>query len=192
MREDKQAGFSIVQVILALAAVSIIGVAGVFVYQHNRLQLSSAAPVSNKQVTLPNATTPPATTTLIKIADLGIQITVPNNIKNLTYQTSTVTLANGNTATYALLSTTALAAADAKCGTSSAALGSLEAASGQYPSSDPYAALDYGPLLKQFPAFYVTYAAPQGGCSNGSSVLSALATTKSSFQEALSTVQAIN
>lgn len=189
-RQSRQAGFSIVEAVIAVVAIGVIGTAGFFVYQHNRLKLSNAAPSGNQQVTVPAATS--QATTVVKIPELGIQITVSNPIKDLKYQANTTTLSNGNKATYALISTTALTAVDAKCDANSAALGSLETASGQYPSTDTYAALNYGPLLKQFSTFYVTYSAPQGGCSSTSSAQSAQNRDKATFQAALSTVQPLN
>jgi cytoskeletal protein RodZ len=192
-QRERQSGFSVTMLLLVVVAVGVVGVAGWFVYQHNRMKITDAAANPNQVSTQQAATTtPPEATTVVKIPELGIQIAVPNNIKDLTYKTNTVTLSNGNKGTYALLSTTSLTAADSKCGASSAALGSLEAATGQYPGNDPYAALDYGPLLKQFPTFYVTYAAPQGGCATGKSALTAQNTNKAAFQAALSTVQPLN
>ncbi len=189
-RQGRLASFSIIEAIIAVVAVAVISTSGFLVYQHNRLKLSNATPGSNRQVMVPAATSP--ATTVVKMPELGIQITVPNTIKDLKYQTNTTTLTNGNKAAYALVSTTDLIAVDAKCSASSAALGSLETASGQYPSTDPYAALNYGPLLKQFPTFYVIYSAPQGGCSSTSSAQSAQNRDKATFQEALSTVQPLN
>ncbi|SRR5581483_5486463 len=189
---NKQPGFSIVELLIAIVAIGVIGATGWFVYQHNRLQPTSAATGGKDQVT-PTTLAPSANATaVVKIPELGVQVTVPNNLKDLTYQVNTVTLSNGNKAAYALLSTTALTAADAQCGTRSAALGSLETASGQYPGNDPYAAFNYGPLLKQFPTFYVTYAAPQAGCATGTSARSALSTDAEAFKAALSTIQPLN
>ena len=55
---------------------------------------------------------PPANQNVVKIPELGIQMTVPNDIKDLTYQVSTVMLRNGKQATLAMFSTKALTVLD--------------------------------------------------------------------------------
>jgi Tfp pilus assembly protein PilV len=107
-------------------------------------------------------TIPPST---IKIPELGIQITVPDNIKDLRYKVSTVTLSNGRQATLALFSTASLIAIDQDCGTSFGPLGSLEKVNGQFPSDYQQNPNAYGQLVKQFPTFYISAGYPQAACT---------------------------
>jgi hypothetical protein len=185
---------------LIIGAVVVLGVVSLFVYQHNRTQDTGAA-ANNSQVQTPNDATSKAdnndaqaqsTNAVVQLPELGIQITVPASIKDLTYVTKQVTLPNNNTATYALLSTTSLTNIDQNCSPASGALGSIGTASGQYPADDPYPVLDYGALLKQFPTFYVTYDGPQGGCSQNTTALSASAVDKGALQASLSSIQPIS
>lgn len=144
------------------------------------------APVLQQQ---PSATA--VNQSALTIPELGIQITVPNDIKDLKYQISTVTLRNGQQATLAMFSTAALTGLDAKCSASNGALGSLERANGQYPtaSEDASNVLDYGQLVKQFPTFYVSAGFPNAQCSSNNSANAAAAKFKLEFATAESTIQ---
>ncbi len=208
-QRDRQSGFSVKETLFVVVAVGVIGMVGWFVYQHNRVKLTNAAPnsnvASNQQITTPQPTltTPAMNQNVVKIPELGIQITVPDSIKDLKYKTVTVTLRNKNQATIAYFSTTALAAADANCGTNFGPLGTLEKANGQYPtqSEDETNVLDYGQLVKQFPTFYITVGYSQAACSTAATAGSATAATrteaaasrgKGAFSAALSTIQPLN
>jgi hypothetical protein len=132
---------------------------------------------------------------ILQIPQLGIEIAVPDSIKDLTYITKTITLRNGNQGTEALLSTASLADAASTCSPSSMALGVLLVSNGQYPtaSQDQYAALDYGQLEKQFSTFYVTYYPPNGGaCSTSSSLPSNASSFLPDLNSSLSTIQQLH
>src|SRR5258708_25082461 len=123
---SKQAGFSVVQMALVIAATGIIGAAGLFVYQHKRTEVIAAAANPNQLTNQQPTTAPAPAQNTVQIPELGIQITVPNDIKDLTYQTSTVTLRSGQKATLAMFSTKALTSADAGCSAAAGPFGSLE------------------------------------------------------------------
>jgi hypothetical protein len=199
--QSKQTGFSIIEALIAVVAVGAIATAGLLVYQYNQVRITDAAPSSgqltNQQTT---TTTPTVAHTIVKIPELGIQITVPDSIKDVTYTTTKVKLRNGNPATIAYFSTTSLTAQDSHCGTNSGPLGSLEKASGQYPtqSQDETNVLDYGQLVKQFPTFYITVGYPNAGCSISTSASTAAnvngsaGASKTTFSTALPTIQPLN
>lgn len=188
----RQAGFSIVEAVVVAAVIGIIGTGGWFVYQHNRTKVTNAAASSN-QATDQQATTTPATTqNVVKIPELGIQLTVPDSIKDLTYQVSTVTLPTQQTATIVKFSTQALTAADPKCSASFGPLGSLEKVAGQYPTNDPNAAFHYGQLVKQFPTFFISGGSPNAGCSTNPTATTAMGEYKAAFISAQSSLQTAN
>lgn len=194
-RQKRQTGFSIVGIVVVLAAIVAIGAAGWFVYQHNRVKPTGATGNSNQTNNQQTTTAPPANQKTIQVPELGIQITVPADLSDLIYRTTTVTLRNGNQATLAYFSTKALTAADPNCGTNFGPLGSLERANGQYPTEqqDETNVLDYGQLVKQFPNFYVTVGYPNAACSTSPSLPTpATGSWKSQFSGALSTIQALN
>lgn len=202
-REVKQRGFG------AVLAVAILVVAGVIAsgawlayshYQktHETKQATNAAvatPANTSTVEAPvlvQQAAVVANQNVLKIPELGIQITVTDDIKDLKYQVHTGTLRNGNQATFAFFTTAALIGLDHGCSASSAPLGSLEKANGQYPSSDQYAALDYGRLVKQFSTFYISAGFPQAACSTQASTNAAAIKFKSEFAAAESTIQQSN
>jgi hypothetical protein len=106
---NKQSGFSIVEAVLAILVIGAMAAAGVFVYQHNQAKVTDAAPHPNSSSSQQTTTTTPTPTqNVIKIPELGIQITVPDSIKDLTYKVTTAKLRNGNQATIAYFSTASL------------------------------------------------------------------------------------
>lgn len=116
-----------------------------------------------------------------KVPEISSQLTVPNSIKDLTYQTSTVTLKNGKVATLTTFSTSSLTQLDSNCSASVGPLGSIEKVDGQYPTSDPYAALDYGNLLKQFSTYYLAGGKPQASCTANTSAQAAAGSDRADF-----------
>jgi len=87
-QSDRQSGFSIVEALIVVVVIGIIGTSSWFVYQHNRVKTTNAAaggtPPSSQQSTTTTTTPPPANNqTVIKIPELGIQITVPDDMKDI-------------------------------------------------------------------------------------------------------------
>src|SRR5205085_3038026 len=98
----------VVQGLLILVVVCLIAGSAWLTYSnyqtaHQAKSTSNAASsaLANSTTTKTRATTqqPIANQNVVKIPELGIQMTVPNDIKDLTYQVSTVTLRNGKQAT---------------------------------------------------------------------------------------------
>ncbi|SRR6266566_2909770 len=202
-REVKQRGFGAIRGVAFLVVAGVIASVAWLAYSHNQkahqvMQTSSAASLT--PATTSTAKTPVlaqqaaavANQNVEKIPELGIQITVPDDIKDLKYQVSTVTLKNGSQATLAFISTAALTALDSNCGTGFGALGSLERANGQYPSNDQLAGFKYGVLVKQFPTFYISAGFPNAACSKKASASAAAIKFKSEFITAESTIQQSN
>lgn len=187
---NKRSGFSLVEGLIVILAISIVAVSSWFVYQHNRTKLTNAA--AGNQAT----TTPPVNQNLVKIPELGIQITVPNSIKDLTYKIGATMLNDGRQSTYAKFSTIALTASDKNCGTDFGPLGSLAKITGQYPTSfsDSNPPMEYGTLVKQFPTFFISISPSQAACSANSSTLAIMNAGDylGSFGTALPTIQLLN
>jgi hypothetical protein len=160
---SNDSGFSAVELILVIVIVVLIGVGGLLVYRDHKTTPTSVATKSIKStITTPKATTPvttPSTTTVVKIPQLGIEVTVPNSIKDLTYayRTSTTGFGNNEQLLIADLSTASLTALDSNCSASNqTAFGAISEANGTYPA-DPSDQANVGQLIKQFPNFYVTW-----------------------------------
>jgi Tfp pilus assembly protein PilE len=202
-REVKQRGFGVVRGVAFLVVAGIIVSVAWLAYsnyqnthhvkQANNAAVSTSANASTSMApTVAQQAANIANQNVVKLPELGIQISVPNDIKDLKYQVHTGALRNGNQATFAFFTTAALTGLDSDCSASSAPLGSLEKANGQYPSGDQYAALDYGRMVKQFPTFYISAGLPQAACSTHASVNAAAIKFKHEFTTAESTIQQLN
>ncbi len=82
MKGNKQAGFSIVEAVLALVIVGALATIGVFVYQHNQTKVTDAAPNTNQQ---PSNTSPAPTTTYLTIKEWGIKLPINASITDAYY-----------------------------------------------------------------------------------------------------------
>jgi len=202
-REVKQRGFGATKGILFLVVAFVIAGGAWLAYSYNQKahqakQVNSAAAVATantstaKSPVVAQQAATVANQKVEQIPELGIQITVPDDIKDLKYQVSTVTLKNGQPATLAMFSTAALIALDSHCGTSFGPLGSLEKVNGKYPSSDQYAALDYGRLVKQFSTFYISTGVPNAACSTNATANTGASKFKTDFASSESTIQQSN
>jgi outer membrane murein-binding lipoprotein Lpp len=159
--------------IFVLVLVLIGGVGyGVYYWQQQQVKtlntevntLTVQAAGLNKQITTLNAqvkadtkTAAVANQNVIKITNLGIQITVPDSIKDLTFTTSSTTESG--------LSTASLTSKNATCSATDMPLGNLNKATGTYPAN-PTINNAPGALVKQFNGFYIAYSSPQAACSN--------------------------
>jgi len=161
-------------ILLALIAVAGIGYSAYAWTQNNTLQSSVTskdtqiknldAQVSTLKSTSTTTTTTTATNTagnVISIRELGLSITVPDSIKDLTYSYS-----SGGGVESVRFSTKALTdkyASTKECTSfgSAAPLGSLDKFSGQYKAGDSVVG-----LLKQFTTYYISYSSPQATCAD--------------------------
>lgn len=125
----------------------------------------------------------------IRIPELGIQMTVPDSIKDLKYQTFTIPLKDGRLETIAGFSTATLIARDRGCSLDDMPVGSLGKVLGQYPTDDLTADSDYGVLVKQFPTFFIVAGRPQGACSSNADTQGLASAAGTAFQRAQSSIQ---
>jgi hypothetical protein len=89
--KKSQSGFSIVEAVLIVAAIGIIGAAGWFVYQHNRVKVTDAAANPNQLNSHQTpATTVPAvpTVTYLDIKEWGLKLPLSDKIKDAYYVAS--------------------------------------------------------------------------------------------------------
>jgi len=129
---------------------------------------------------------------MVNVQELGIQIMVPDSVKDIRYTVTTFPLKDGRQETIAGFSTNALTARDPGCSPDNMPLGSLGRVLGQYPSNDPTAAFDYGQLVKQFPSFFIAVGSPQGACSSNSTTQGLASQSRTAFVGALASIQPLN
>jgi hypothetical protein len=207
MKQQNQSGIAAISTLLILASLLILAGASAYVYSKNHdgslpFMGPESTPVvyeNNSNSTSPNGipggvtsapqATPPnsSNTTVVKIPDAGIQITVPNSLKDLTYHT--VKAADGTiTATF---STKTLATAVPSCAANqnNGAFDAIVRGNGQYPGPAPRS----GGLIKQYGSFYIAYLLPTGPCAKGMTPANQNLVDSQSqeFYTALSTVQAL-
>lgn len=86
-RQKRQAGFSTVETVIALAAIVVIGTAGFFVYQHNRTKATNAQQNNSQTSSQQTTTTPPApTVSYLTITEWGIKLPLRAEIKDAYYR----------------------------------------------------------------------------------------------------------
>lgn len=127
---------------------------------------------------------------VISIRELGISITVPDSLKDLSYSYKSSAVGT-NITKMANLSTQAITdeyAATSECASSSSSppMGALYKVAGTYPED-----VHFGPqLVKQFSSYYIAYLSPQSACSSRpSSGLNPTYPSLADFKNSLSTVK---
>lgn len=164
--KNNQSGFTIVESLLVIIIIILICFVGWFIY-HTDHKTKSTATTTATSARSSDKSASPSTTSVVKIPELGIEITVPNSLKDLIYTASSPTTVNGENSIAVGFSTPQLAAADPGCTAAHDPLGNLSKTDGQYPAN----ATDEnssGQLVKQFPTFYIAYNPSQGECASPS------------------------
>jgi uncharacterized protein (UPF0333 family) len=173
-------GFGGLELLIVLATVLILAGIGAYLYgKHSpaktaKQTIGSGVSTSTGTSTTPGgipvtATTPkPATTasqTIVKVNEAGLQIAVPNSLKDLTYHV----ISNSNGVITLAFSTKTISAAVPACAASqgNGAFDTIIRGDGNYPGpANPSS----GGLLKQYKTYYLAYNLPNAPCAKGLSV----------------------
>ena len=187
MRKNQRGfgGLAILLVILALVAT--VG-AGYYVWQNQNKKDKTAAQ-STAQTDQSTPTPPTAQTVadknVIEIKELGIKITVPDSIKDLTYTYKTSKAADDREMLVAYFSTQKLTNLDDKCSSSvNAPLGAIGKVNGVY-----IAVGAYDDLVKQYPSYYLDYGRPQSQCSDNDTTQQLADKLRDELKNSLSTIE---
>ncbi len=178
-----------------MLVVAALVVGGWWVWQKNRTKVTDAATDigSSSSQNKPNNATSPELQNVVRIPELGVQIVVPDAIKDLVYEVSARKTPENKAVTVVSFSTESLVRADPKCGPDNSPMGSIARVDGRYPEAaegDNSIAMEYGQLVKQFANFYISAWYPNGVCSTDPSFPSPPdGSWKSQLGGALSTVQ---
>lgn len=116
---------------------------------------------------------------LFKISQLGVELTLPATLADITYQAN-----SSNTSVN--LSTTNLNDLDSGCvdnTTKGSALGDISKVSGQFTAKTGTT------LIKQYTSDYIVYTAPTSTCSNVTQVNSLVTTLETALKTSFSTIQ---
>jgi Tfp pilus assembly protein PilV len=198
--KNNQKGFTAVEVLLIVLILVVIGAVGYMAYRndHKTKTVSTTNTSTNKPATSTTKTstsTPStssqsstsSTTTVFKIPELGIEVTVPNSIKDIVYKVNaTGTVSTGQQTQSVTLSTQTLTNLDPDCSVNGSAppLGTISKTQGQYPSS-PDADNASGGLVKQFSTYYIAWRNPQAPCGSAPSTQTEANTDTNLFSAAL-------
>ncbi|HTE21798.1 MAG TPA: hypothetical protein VK674_02045 [Candidatus Limnocylindria bacterium] len=190
-------GFGAAGLLLILIVVGLVGTTGWLVYNNNRKE--TPAPAVTPPVTeSPTETPPVAQANVTKIPELGIEFTVPDQLKEMAYKATTTDYGPGHLSDNPMvyLSTKALNSAEGgKCDISAASgekgsvppLGFLSKTMGQYPAA-PTADNSSGDLVKQFPTYYIAYRSAGMSCFSEAATIEKVAGLNSQLGAALKSI----
>jgi hypothetical protein len=170
--------FSFVFIVIILLATA----AGLVADKQSSNQSEQLKPNVVQLGTQPNAQNSNPATTALELSALGVDITVPNSIEDLTY-------AAPNTGGGYGISTKTLTDDDAQCTATGSAppLGDFFKGAGKYPG--PAAA--HGRLAKQFVDFYIAWNSPQASCSSSSTVMALANTDRQALVQSFDAIEEI-
>jgi Tfp pilus assembly protein PilV len=194
---SRQSGFAVIEAVLIAIILGIIGFVGWYVMNSNnktQQQLNSAVKESSATAAKSSKSSKSSSatkSTMFVFKEFGVQITLPDSLKDLSYTAKQVDMGDGTTATSLFLNYPSLATAIDACNTTKGSTGNFAAigkGSGQFPA-DPTP--DIGGLLKQFSGFYISTSYPNGiPCGDDSkeaSVVAAMQSLQKSLVEAFKT-----
>ncbi len=164
-----QRGFTIVEILLALLVVAALAFGGYYVWHTH--QTTKPANTSSNQTTKSTASTTKSSQFVFK--ELGVQITLPDSLKDLSYRVENLKNDQGGTSTVLYLATLSMGDANGQCynqqklyANTPGGFGAIDKIDGQYSPSTAGPTQD--PPLKQFDKFYIEGSQPNGitTCSN--------------------------
>jgi len=174
-------------IVLVIVLVIAAGIGGLYLGRHTEKKATQVpAPTPTTQTEDKNVDTHEQKA--FQVTQLGLQITLPDTLQDMTYVIKTNKL-NDQSYQTAYFSTKTLTDKSPDCAADQIApLGAVSKLSGQYPAD---AAVDNtaGTLLRQFPDFYLTYSSPQATCSDKKEDQDLQISQKQLFRNALSTIQ---
>lgn len=176
-------GFSIIETTLVFVVIVLLAtLAGLVADKQTANQSQQLKPNVIQLGTTPSTHAADPTTTGLELSALGIDMTVPNAINDLTYAAPSPV--NGGYG----ISTKTITTQDANCiaTASNPPLGYFFKGTGQYPASG-----GPGQLVKQFSTFYIAWGPPKAACSANASVVSLIAQDQQSLEGSFKTIEQI-
>lgn len=165
---------------IALAIIVVVAASySTYYWQHQKLKTAQSQKTTAEQMItslntqvaeLQKSTTTPSKNVLT-VPELGIEVTVPSKLSDMTYAVLNETAVAGHSNTSIGLSTLGLITLDPKCNAAQAPLGTLSKTAGKYPAI-PTINNSSGQLLTQYSTYYLAYEAPQTACSSSTTTQS--------------------
>jgi len=180
--------------ILILVALSAIGYA-IYAWQQNQNLSAAISSKDNEIEKLKKSSEPaesafmPVDIAIVPIRELGISITAPESLNDLTFSYSTLKGSNYD-AQVVYFSTKTLTDKDQECSSHNSAppLGLLARVEGQFPTTLNVDTAP-GPLVKQFANFYIASRAPQATCTDDVQLSTDSQNAFTSFKKTFSSIK---
>ena len=192
--KNNQSGFSVVEIVMIVVIIGLIGAVGYLVFKNHSKNTKNVSSTQNVKTSTQSSTKSTVTNAnIIKFPELGVEITVPESIKDITYSSvNTPTFPQGLSGTIINLSTDSLTKLDKECSNTGMAppLGALSKVNGQYPKN-PTVDNSAGQLVKQYPDYYIGFSGPQAACSSVDSTSNVALSDLGLLKSSLSTINLI-
>jgi len=157
-----QRGFTIVETLLALLVAAVIGFGGYYVWHNQHSKTTTTSPAKTVATNSQPTTSAKVASTFLAFKELGVQITVPETLKGLSYSAREGTSITGEPTTFIYLTSDAFKSFVTSCGgtDTAASFAGINKVTGTYPTN-PTPQNSDGALLKQFSGFYIEGSADQ-------------------------------
>lgn len=183
-----QRGFEALGVVLAIVALIVLGGTGFALYKHQHKGKLGVALATTSSATPPMvspskpAQPQPSESPRFNIPEIKVAITLPDNLKGLTYVADTTSVQG---TTFIRFTTTSLRSADgsqSQCGAGQGPLGVMWTS-----TQDPATSGASVNVHKQIGNFYLLYQRPQGVCSNNDATLQMQLAQRTALEQTVST-----
>lgn len=200
-----QDGMGFIEILLIILILIILALLGWYVWntkkkadqtfedtKNGSSQSSKPQQKSEEQTATDAKSAEKTTKNIVKFKELGVQITVPDTLKDIVYSVRDGELDGGKTFKMVDVSTSSLVALDSECKPTGSAppLGGLSKTDGAYPKNADNTNSG-GNLIKQFKTYYIAYGSRQAYCSEKKTVQDKAEALREAFEEAIKTVEEI-
>ncbi len=176
-----ESGFSAIEIIMIVVIIGLIGAVGYLVFKNHNKNTKNVGSTQNVKTSTQSSSSMAVNSNIIKIPELGVEITVPDSIKNITYTTDMSGKdSQGNHYATAIFND----------GIQKCSIASLSKINGQYADFSKVAE-EPGNLAKQYGSYFIVYYHPQATCGNTASDQTQFEADTSAFSKALPTIRLV-
>lgn len=191
--KKNQKGFSAVEILISVVVIGLIGAVGWLVYDRQ----SASKDTDNDQTTTTQEEKSEEETTktngnTVKFTELGVQISVPDEIKDIVYVIEKQTDHRGKEVIYARLTTRSLQASFSDCDAEGSSIGVIAKGLGTLPTDDEAHMYYGGSFTKQYGDFFVTYEESHAACADSEASTEQQQSQMSLLEKSMTTLSVLN
>lgn len=189
MRTIKQTGFSIVVLLVVIAVIAALAGTGWVVYQRVKPGTAKTNTTSNQNQTnqhAGNTGNPQTQANTFRIPELGIELTLPDSLKDLKYAVDTNSVPGTTFVRFTTATLEAQDGAGSQCTAAQSALGVMWKS-----ASNPADTGAAATASKQIGDVYILYNRPQQGCSSNPSTTQLQSSQAKLLEAAVQTARAM-